>query len=64
MNAMTRLITAEMKLKAVAGPLPLSQLTDAVRDPWLGIGPANGALIAVAAMAVAATAVAAYRAAL
>jgi ABC-2 type transport system permease protein len=49
-------------VKAVAGPLPLSQLTDAVRDPWLGIGPANGALIAVAAMAVAATVLAARRA--
>jgi ABC-2 type transport system permease protein len=51
-------------VKAVAGPLPLSQLTDAVRDPWLGIGPANGALIAVAAMAVVATVIAARRAAL
>jgi ABC-2 type transport system permease protein len=51
-------------VKAVAGPLPLTQLTDAVRDPWLGIGPATGSLITVAAIAVAATAVAAYRAAL
>jgi ABC-2 type transport system permease protein len=51
-------------VKAVTGPLPLSQLTDAVRDPWLGIGPANGALIAVAFMAVAATAIAARRTAL
>jgi ABC-2 type transport system permease protein len=51
-------------VKSVAGPLPLTQLTDAVRDPWLGIGPATGSLITVAVLAVAATAVAARRAAL
>ncbi len=51
-------------VKAVAGPLPLTQLTDAVREPWLGIGPATGPLIVVAVMAVAATAIAARRAAL
>ena len=51
-------------VRAVAGPLPLTQLTDAVRDPWLGSGPATGSLIAVAAMAVVATAVAARQAAL
>jgi ABC-2 type transport system permease protein len=51
-------------VRAVAGPLPLTQLTDAVREPWLGIGQATGSLIAVAAMAVVATAVAARRAAL
>jgi ABC-2 type transport system permease protein len=51
-------------VKLVAGPLPLTQLTDAVREPWLGIGQATGSLIAVAAMAVVATAVAARRAAL
>jgi ABC-2 type transport system permease protein len=51
-------------VKAVAGPLPLTQLTDAVREPWLGIGPATGSLIAVAAMAVVATAIAARQAAL
>ena len=51
-------------VKAVAGPLPLTQLTDAVRDPWLGIGHATGSLLVVAAMAVAATAIAARRAAL
>jgi ABC-2 type transport system permease protein len=50
--------------KTVAGPLPLTQLTDAVRDPWLGIGPANGALIVTGFMAVVATVVAARRAAL
>ena len=47
-----------------AGPLPLTQLTDAVREPWLGIGSATGPLIVVACMAVAATAIAARRAAL
>src|SRR5262249_33109429 len=41
-------------VRAIAGPLPLTQLTDAVRDPWLGIGPATGSLIVVAAIAVAA----------
>jgi ABC-2 type transport system permease protein len=51
-------------VKLVAGPLPLTQLTDAVREPWLGIGQATGPLIAVACMAVAATAIAARRAAL
>ena len=51
-------------VKLVAGPLPLTQLTDAVREPWLGIGTATGPLIVVACMAVAATAVAARRAAL
>ena len=51
-------------VKLVAGPLPLTQLTDAVREPWLGIGQATGPLIVVACMAVAATAIAARRAAL
>jgi ABC-2 type transport system permease protein len=51
-------------VKAVAGPLPLTQLTDAVRDPWLGIGPANGALLATAVLAVVGVAFAARRAAL
>lgn len=51
-------------VKTIAGPLPLTQLTDAVRDPWLGIGPATGSLLVVAAMAVAATVIAARRAAL
>jgi ABC-2 type transport system permease protein len=51
-------------VKLVAGPLPLTQLTDAVREPWLGIGPATGPLVVVACMAVAAAAIAARRAAL
>lgn len=51
-------------VKLVAGPLPLTQLTDAVRDPWLGIGQATGSLVTVVVIAVAATAIAARRAAL
>jgi ABC-2 type transport system permease protein len=51
-------------VKMVAGPLPLTQLTNAVREPWLGLGPATGSLAALAAMAVAATVLAARRAAL
>src|SRR3984957_10623672 len=39
----------------VAGPLPLTLLTNAVREPWLGLGPATGSLIAVAVLAVVAT---------
>jgi ABC-2 type transport system permease protein len=50
-------------VKMVAGPLPLTQLTNAVREPWLGLGPATGSLAALAAMAVAATVLAARRAA-
>ena len=51
-------------VKQVAGPLPLTLLTNAVRAPWLGLGTATGSLIAVAVLAVAATAVAARRTAL
>jgi ABC-2 type transport system permease protein len=51
-------------VKLVAGPLPLTQLTDAVREPWLGIGQATGSLIAMAGTAVVATVIAARRAAL
>jgi ABC-2 type transport system permease protein len=51
-------------VKSMAGPLPLTQLTDAVREPWLGIGPATGSLIVVAVMAIAAAVIAARRAAL
>src|SRR5271163_49424 len=42
-------------VRLVAGPLPLTLLTNAVRAPWLGLGPATGSLIGVAALAVAAT---------
>jgi ABC-2 type transport system permease protein len=51
-------------VRQVAGPLPLTLLTNAVREPWLGLGSATGSLAAVAALAVAATALAARRAAL
>jgi ABC-2 type transport system permease protein len=48
-------------VKTIAGPLPLTLLTNAVREPWLGLGPATGSLIAVAALAVVATVIAARR---
>jgi ABC-2 type transport system permease protein len=51
-------------VRHIASPLPLTLLTNAVREPWLGLGPATGSLIAVAALAVVATAVAACRTAL
>ena len=51
-------------VRLVAGPLPLTLLTNAVREPWLGLGPATGSLIAVAALAVAASVLAARRTAL
>ena len=41
-------------VRQVAGPLPLTLLTNAVREPWLGLGPATGSLIGVAVLAVAA----------
>ena len=43
-------------LRTVAGYLPLTRVTDAVRDPWLGTGTATASLIVVAALAVAADA--------
>ena len=51
-------------VKLVAGPLPLTLLTNAVRGPWLGLGPATGSLVVVVVIAVAATAIAARRAVL
>ena len=51
-------------LRGIAGYLPLTRVTEAVRDPWLGIGPATGSLVAVAALAVVASAVALRRSAL
>jgi ABC-2 type transport system permease protein len=51
-------------VRHVAGPLPLTLLTNAVREPWLGLGSATGSLAAVAALAVAATVLAARRTAL
>ena len=48
-------------IRQVAGPLPLTLLTNAVRAPWLGLGPATGSLIGVAVLAVVVPAVAARR---
>ena len=48
-------------VRHIAGPLPLTLLTNAVREPWLGLGSATGSLAAVAALAVVVTAVAARR---
>jgi ABC-2 type transport system permease protein len=51
-------------VRQVAAPLPLTLLTNAVREPWLGLGSATGSLVAVAAIAVAAIVLAARRTAL
>jgi ABC-2 type transport system permease protein len=51
-------------VRAVAGPLPLTLLTKAVREPWLGLGTATTSLVAVAALTVVVTAAAARRAVL
>ena len=51
-------------VRHIAGPLPLTLLTNAVREPWLGLGSATGSLAAVAALAVATTVLAARRTAL
>ena len=51
-------------LRDVARFLPLTLVTNAIREPWLGLGTAVGSLAAVAVLAVAATLLAARRAAL
>jgi ABC-2 type transport system permease protein len=51
-------------VRAIAGPLPLTLLTKAVREPWLGLGTATTSLVALAALTVVVTAVAARRAVL
>jgi ABC-2 type transport system permease protein len=51
-------------LRTIAGFLPLTRVTDAVRDPWLGIGTATGSLIVVAGLALIATTLALRRSAL
>ena len=43
------------QLRTIANFLPLTWVTDAVRDPWLGTGTATGSLLVVAGLAVAAT---------
>ncbi len=48
-------------LRNIADRLPLTLVTNAVREPWLGLGTASGSLVVVALLAVAATAVAARR---
>ena len=48
-------------LRSIAGYLPLTRVSDTVRDPWLGIGPATASLVAVAALATVATVLAARR---
>jgi ABC-2 type transport system permease protein len=51
-------------LRRIGDPLPLTLVTKAVRDPWLGLAPATGSLIAVGAIAVVATTLAVRRTAL
>ncbi len=51
-------------LRGAARFLPLTLVTNAIREPWLGLGTAVGSLAAVAVLAVAATLLAARRAAL
>jgi ABC-2 type transport system permease protein len=51
-------------LRSIADYLPLTRVTDAVRDPWLGIGTATSSLFVVAVLAAAATILAARRSAL
>jgi ABC-2 type transport system permease protein len=51
-------------LRGIAGYLPLTRVTDAVRDPWLGTGTATSSLIVVAVLAVVAAALAVRRSAL
>jgi ABC-2 type transport system permease protein len=51
-------------LRRIGDVLPLTWMTNSIREPWLGIGAPTGALAAVIALAVAATALAARRAAL
>ena len=49
-------------VRHVAGPLPLTLLTNAVRSPWLGLGTATGSLLGLVALTVAFTVLAARRA--
>jgi ABC-2 type transport system permease protein len=51
-------------LRSVSDVLPLKLVTDAVREPWLGLGDGTGSLLVVTAIAVVATALAARRTAL
>ena len=51
-------------VRTIAGPLPLTLLTTAVRSPWLGIGTATASLLGLAAFTVVVTIIAARRAVL
>lgn len=51
-------------LRGIAKFLPLSVVTKAIRDPWLGLGTASVSLIVIAVLAAVATALAARRAAI
>ena len=51
-------------MRTVAGYLPLTWLTDAIRAPWLGLGSATGSLVMVGVVALAATVLAMRRSAL
>jgi ABC-2 type transport system permease protein len=51
-------------LRDIAGYLPLTRVTDAVRAPWLGLGTATGSLAVVTALAAVASVLAVRRSAL
>jgi len=51
-------------MREISEKLPLALATDAIREPWLGIGDGTGSLLAVVAIAVVASALAARRTAL
>jgi ABC-2 type transport system permease protein len=51
-------------LREISERLPLALATDAIREPWLGIGDGTGPLLAITVIAVVAAALAARRAAL
>lgn len=51
-------------LREIAGKLPLALANQAIREPWLGLGMATGALVTVTVIAIVATTLAARRAAL
>lgn len=51
-------------MQAAAKALPVTHLTDAVREPWLGLGPATGSVVVVAVLAALAVVAASRRSAL
>ena len=51
-------------LREIAEKLPLALANQAIREPWLGLGTATGALVTVTVVAVVATSLAALRAGL